>query len=194
MSESKKAQFLSTSNVTAVTKRIYNTHQREGGSRPLSYFQVVGGLMQSWPRIEHVDSYESLTTDPESEMDQINQDFYREVIEEFLPAGGFARVQKLETVDDYLNFDIPRDPAPVVNASAYRGGNAVPINRKFTRHYENDGVHGKSRGLKNKEMPGMDDLWARVNQPYVAIDRNDMPYYGQHEDEGTTALMNTAWN
>jgi hypothetical protein len=196
MSESKKLQFLCDLNVKAMTKRIYNAHQREGGSRPLAYFcEHVAGLMQGWPRLEYIDTYESLVSDPETEMDQINQDFYREMIEQFLPAGGFARVKKLETVDDYLNFDIQRDPPPVVNASVYRDGNRIPVNRKpIIRHYENDGVHGQSLGRKNKEMPGMDELWEAVNRPYEKIDRNDVPYYGQREDEGTTALMNTAWN
>jgi hypothetical protein len=196
---SKKASFLSAANMADMTKRVYTAHQNEGGSRFLSYFQEqVAGLMQRWSKLDYIDSYESLTADTDLELEQINQDFYREHVNQFLPAGGYARVKKLETVDDYLNYDIQRDPPATVNAATFRGGNAIPLNRKWvsSRNYDrdNEGLKGRSLGLKNKTHPGMDELWEHVNQPTKPMDRGDVQYYGQRTDDDSTALMNTSWN
>ena len=195
---SKRVQFLSAANLAAMAKRVYIAHQNEGGSRFLSHFQEqVAGLMQSWPRLDHIDSYESLTSDAELEMEQINQDFYREVVNQFMPSGGYRAVKKLETVEDYLNYDIQREPAAVVNAATYRNGNQIPLDRRtVTRHYDraNEGLKGRSLGLKNKSMPGMDDLWAHINQPVTKIDRGDVQYYGQATDDDSSTLMTTAWS
>lgn len=194
---SKKDQFLSISNMALMAKRIYSAHQNAGGQRPLAFFQEqIPTLMRGWPQAASIDSYESLTMDQDEEMAQINQDFFRSVEHQFLPAGGFARVKKLETVEDYLNFDTPRDEPTMVNASTYRRGNRFPLDRKITRNYDRDGdgLKGRSLHRENRETPGMDVLWAEVNRPYRAIDDNDARYYGQTTDDDSSTLINTSWN
>lgn len=196
---SKKIVFLSSGNKSDMAKRVYAAHQNEGGERDLKYFQrTVPSLMNTWTRLDYIDSYESLTEDPEIELEQINQDFYSEFVPHFRPAAGYRHVKKLETRDDYLNYDIQREPDPVTNSARYREDNRIPAMRKWvaSRNYarDADGLKARELEIKNKETPGMSDLWARVNQPVRAIDDGDVAYYGQSTDDDASTLINTSWN
>lgn len=194
---SKKAIFLSTDNVAQMVKRIFIAHQNDGGGQAVRYFnEQIAGIMNKWPRLDYVDSYESLTNDIESEMTQINNDFFKNTVDQFLPGAGFKKIKKLETVDDYLNYDIQREPDVTVNAETYRDENRIPVNRKpILRQYDrsSEGIRGRSLSQKTKEIPGMDELWEHVNKPVVPMDRNDVRYYGQSTDDSSSLLMNTSW-
>lgn len=197
MSVTKRDYFLSKINQTEMVKRVYIAHQNDGGVRPYNYIdEQIHGLMLSWDKLKYVDSYESLTVDPEIEHEQINNDFFRDIWPQFQVGQGFRMAKKLDTVDDYLNFDIQREPEPVMNSEMFRNSNKIPHWQiRSTRHFDtsNDGVTGRSLSQKIKPHGDMDKVWSRVNEPTVAFDTNDEQYNGPRDDSTSTHLMDTSW-
>lgn len=170
-----------------MTKRIYTAHKNSGGTRELSEFiTTIKNLMYTWDQLDYIDSYESLTND-DSELIKINSDFYA-TLSRYI---NVIQVKKLSTVDDYLNYDIEREPDRMVNNSMYRFNNQFTVNRKTARHYETKStLTGRSLTNSAKVSMGMDELWSAVNQgTNQSVDRNDVSYYGQAGDDSTSLLV-----
>lgn len=129
----KRDLFLTRSNKLIVSKELVNTFGQDS-------YNLVPKLMELWPPLQYVDSYESLDKSLDTELQIMNTEFIKQYSKpkpEPLP--------KLETVADYQNMDIPK-PKPIIIDTTNRRG--IPLRVKqgmHSRHIDLDpDIRGRS--------------------------------------------------
>lgn len=153
--------FYSQDNTEYLIKTIYQTEL----AHTVEYYEkLVPVWMRNWNGIKYYDSYESLVNDYLEELILINQDFLRAHIKERASV-----VPKFETVNDYRNHDVQREPeVRAVSSSNFRYNNAIPFYQlpKKRMHDPKGELRGRSLGQTAKPIRGMDEYLENVERNY----------------------------
>lgn len=151
--------FYSKANTEYLIKRVYLT---ERAYAPIYYENNVPIWMREWNGVKSYDSYESLVADPTEELIAINQDFLRAHIRQrnhITPC--------LETVDDYRNHDVQREPEErAIYNGNFRQNNAIPQRQLYgKRNYAPAESGGRSLDQTAKPMLKMQEYYANATRP-----------------------------